>query len=115
MLKPFGIISANLKISRDPVTGHDVVAKGYKQETFIDAWVRYLPLPATYEGKGPENKGNHEKKGVAGQVAVAHGNPLPDSGKGGVADSFRYRYPNATDGEAEKGPFSREIRRRGRS
>ena len=63
MLKPFGIISANLKISRDPVTGHDVVAKGYKQETFIDAWVRYLPLPATCEGKGPESQGNHEKKG----------------------------------------------------
>jgi putative DNA primase/helicase len=45
MLKAFGIVSANLKISRDPVTGKDTVAKGYKRETFNDAWVRYLPLP----------------------------------------------------------------------
>ena len=43
MLKPFGIASANLKISRDPVTGKDTVAKGYKREAFSDAWVRYLP------------------------------------------------------------------------
>ena len=63
MLKPFGIVSANLKISRDPVTGHDVVAKGYRQETFIDAWVRYLPLPATCEGKGPEVKEITRKRG----------------------------------------------------
>lgn len=113
MLKPFGIVSANLKISRDPVTGHDVVAKGYKQEIFNDAWVRYLPLSATYEGKRPENKGNHEKSGVAGQVAVARGNPLPDSEKGEVADNCRYRYPNATEGKAEKGPFSGEIKGEG--
>ena len=78
MLKPFGIVSANLKISRDPVTGREAVAKGYKQETFTDAWVRYLPLPATFEGKGPENPGKHDKKGVAAQVAVADGNPLPE-------------------------------------
>ncbi len=113
MLKPFGIVSANLKISRDPVTGHDVVAKGYKQETFVDAWARYLPLPATCQGKRPENPGNSEKTGVAGQVAVAPVNPLPDSEKGGVADNCRYRYPTATPGEAEKGPFSKEIQGEG--
>ena len=53
MLRPFGMVSSNLKISRDPVTGKDTVAKGYKRETFIDAWVRYLPLPATHDEKGP--------------------------------------------------------------
>ena len=106
MLKPFGIVSANLKISRDPVTGRDVVAKGYKQETFIDAWMRYLPLPATCEEKGAEAQGNHEKRGVAAKVAVADGNPLPG---GEVADKFRYRYPNATEVEAKKGPLSGEI------
>ena len=51
MLKAFGIVSANLKISRDPVTGKDTVAKGYKRETFNDAWVRYLPLPKRPEGE----------------------------------------------------------------
>jgi hypothetical protein len=53
MLKGFGIVSANLKICRDPVTGKDTVVKGYKRETFNDAWVRYVPLPKRYwEGCG---------------------------------------------------------------
>ena len=113
MLKPFGIVSANLKISRDPVTGREAVAKGYKQETFTDAWVRYLPLPATFEEKGPENPGKHDKRGVAAQVAVARGNPLPEGERGGVADNCRYRYPNATEREAKKGPFSAETKGEG--
>ena len=43
MLKAFGIVSANLKIGRDGETGKDTVAKGYKRESFSDAWMRYLP------------------------------------------------------------------------
>ena len=43
MLKAFGIVSANLKIGRDAQTGKDTVAKGYKRESFVDAWMRYLP------------------------------------------------------------------------
>ena len=106
ILRPFGIVSANLKISRDPVTGKDTVAKGYKRETFIDAWMRYLPLPATKEEKGLELQGNREN----GKVAVADGHPLPGSTpRDEVADKCRYRYPSATEKEEEKGLFSAEI------
>src|SRR5208282_6900775 len=83
MLKPFGIFSANLKISRDPVTGRDTVARGYKRETFIDAWGRYLPLPATQEGKRREIQGNHPVDRVAEEVAVAEENPLPGAKRNG--------------------------------
>ena len=37
LLKPFGIMSENLKIAQQFV-------KGYKRQTFIEAWIRYLPL-----------------------------------------------------------------------
>jgi hypothetical protein len=106
ILRPFGIVSANLKISRDPVTGKDTVAKGYKRETFIDAWMRYLPLPATNEEKGREIQANREN----GKVAVADGHPLPGSTPGDeVADKCRYRYPSATEKEEENVAFSAEI------
>ena len=71
MLRPFGIMSANLKLGRGPDTGKDVVAKGYKQESFIDAWGRYLPLRATWQEKGADFQGNQGKTGVARRVAVA--------------------------------------------
>ena len=110
MLRPFGIASANLKISRDPVTGRDTVAKGYKRETFNDAWMRYLPLPATYDEKGREIQGNREN----GKVAVADRLPLPgNAGGDGVADKCRYRYPNATKEEEGKAPLSGETRSNG--
>jgi putative DNA primase/helicase len=111
MLSPFGICSANLKISRDPATGKDTVARGYKRETFIDAWGRYLPLPATQEGKRREIQGNHEVVRVAEEVAVSEENPLPgNQGGDGVADKFRYRYPTATSGESKKAPFHGGVR-----
>jgi putative DNA primase/helicase len=106
ILRPFGIVSANLKISRDPVTDKDTVAKGYKRETFIDAWMRYLPLPATRDEKGHETQGNRENV----RVAVADGHPLPVGiGADGVADRRRYRYPTATKEKGGKGHFSVEI------
>jgi putative DNA primase/helicase len=110
MLKPFGICSANLKISRDPVTGKDTVARGYKRETFIDAWGRYLPLPATSEEKRREIQGNQVVGGVAEEVAVAEENPLPGNQRDGVADKFRYRYPTATSEESKKAPFHKGFR-----
>lgn len=55
-LSHYGVDTA----SRDPATGKDKVAKGYKRETFIDAWMRYLPLPATCDEKGREIQGNRE-------------------------------------------------------
>ena len=107
MLRPFGIVSANLKISRDAVTGKNTVAKGYKRETFNDAWGRYLPLPATNVEKGCEIRANHDN----GKVAVADGNPLPATTiREEVADNCRYRYPTATEEKEKKGPFSGEIR-----
>ena len=107
MLRPFGIASVNLKVSRDPETGKDTVAKGYRRETFIDAWVRYLPLPATNVEKGHEIHGNREN----GKVAVADGHPLPATTiREEVADNCRYRYPTATEEKEKKGPFSGEIR-----
>jgi putative DNA primase/helicase len=103
ILRPFGIASANLKISRDPVTDKDTVAKGYKRETFIDAWMRYLP-PRAFHGR--EIQGNREN----GRVATADGDPRPGgAGADGVADKCRYRYPTATHEKEEKGPFSEEI------
>ncbi|MGA2765107.1 MAG: DUF3631 domain-containing protein [Spirochaetia bacterium] len=110
MLRPLGIMSANLKLGREPDTRKDVVAKGYKQESFIDPWARYLPLPATRQEKGVDFQGNQGKTGVAEKVAVAPENPLPHEAGGGVADKSRYRYPNATERESKKGPFSGEIR-----
>jgi putative DNA primase/helicase len=110
MLRPFGMVSSNLKISRDPVTGKDTVAKGYKRETFIDAWVRYLPLPATHDEKDCEIRGNREDR----KVAVADGHPLPATpARDEVADNCRYRYPSATEEKEKKGPFSGEIRSSG--
>jgi putative DNA primase/helicase len=111
MLKPFGIASANLKISRDPQTGKDTVARGYKRETFIDAWGRYLPLPATSEGKRQEIQGIQGVGGVAEQVAVAEENPLPgNQASDQVADKCRYRYPNATSEESKKTQFYKGFR-----
>ena len=103
ILKPFGIASANLKISRDPVTDKDTVAKGYKREAFMDAWMRYLPPRAAH---GREMQGNREN----GRVATADGDQRPGGAGGdGVADKCRYRYPTATQEKEEKGPFSGEI------
>ena len=81
MLKAFGIVSANLKIGRDAQTGKDTVAKGYKRESFVDAWMRYLPPP-----KGPEGEE--------------------------VADICRYRYPAATEGDAQNIGFSGQTRKK---
>ncbi|MGD0728073.1 MAG: hypothetical protein ABSB63_21305 [Spirochaetia bacterium] len=41
------------------------MVKGCEQETFIDAWMRFLPLPATYDEKGREIQGNRENGEVA--------------------------------------------------
>jgi hypothetical protein len=47
------------------VTGKDTLAKGCEQKTFIDAEMRYLPLPATYDEKVREIQGNRENGKVA--------------------------------------------------
>jgi putative DNA primase/helicase len=113
MLKPFGICSASLKISRDAVSGRDTVARGYKRETFIDAWRRYLPLPATREEKRPEFQGNREVERVAEEVAVAEENPLPGNRPDEVADKIRYRYLSATSNESRKAPIYQEFQEEG--
>ena len=109
MLRPFGIVSANLKLGRGPGHREGCGCEGLQAGIIrrclgeIFAATRYLAR------KGAENPGNQGKTGVARQVAVAMENPLPDRNKGGVADNCRYRYPTATEGEAKKGPFSKEI------
>jgi putative DNA primase/helicase len=75
MLKPFGIASANLKISRDPATGKDTVAKGYKREAFNDAWVRYLPPTKCAEGEEVADDGRYRYQDATGRDA--ENGPIP--------------------------------------
>ena len=104
ILRPFGISSANLKISHDSITGRDSVAKGYKREAFVDAWTRYLPQAVANEERSID-KGTGQRSCEAAGGGVAPLGSLPDSE---VADKCRYRYPNATSDTTGNDAFSVE-------
>jgi putative DNA primase/helicase len=95
LLKPFGIHSIDIRVE-----GAKSSLKGYKRESFSDAWSRYIRDSATNDEKQHENKAPDGRVPVAGRGIEVR----QDS----VADSERNRDECATRGEEQESLFSQE-------
>jgi putative DNA primase/helicase len=97
LLKPFGIHSIDVRVE-----GAKSPLKGYKRESFFDAWSRYIRDSATNGEKPHGNQPSDGRGPVAGRGI--------DARQVSVADSERNRDECATRGEGQKGPVSKENR-----
>lgn len=95
LLKPFGIHSTDIRVE-----GARSALKGYKRESFSDAWARYIRDSATNIEKPRENQPSDGRGPVADRQI--------DGRRDGVADSERNRDECATRAEEQKDLFSGE-------
>jgi Protein of unknown function (DUF3631) len=72
LLKPFGIISKNVRLD-------ERVQRGYKREDFADAWERFIPSSTSATSATSATPGSHKQRDVADVADVAHIREQPES------------------------------------